>query len=249
MKQLEEVLKNIGWESYEAKAYCSLVEHGSSKLNDLSFRSRVPEGKIYTTMSHLEKRGAVIKTGKRPQKFDAQNPRHVLELEQNQLIENCNRALAKAEQAWEIRHEKIEEKEKAWQTAGISGIFNEIRRLLEVNYKSIQISISDLDWLTSKDINNIKNSIADGGEINIVTFNGLNSNILHRLIDGGVNVRITDEQPMNFCIFDHETVLWIFGNFEVASIMVDKNMANIIEIEFKAIFKKCTKPGDDMIAA
>lgn len=248
MEQLEEVLKDLGWESYEAKAYCTLVKHGASKLKDLSFRSKVPEGKIYSIMSQLENRGAVIKAGKRPQKYDAQNPRYVLEQEQNQLIDKCRLALARAEQAWELRNEKIEQTEKAWQIIGISGILGEIRRLLEVEHDSILISVSDIEWLTSKDIDRIKNCLSKGGVVNAITLNSSSETMLHRLIDAGIDVRITDNQPMNFYIFDNKVVIWISGNYEVASIIVDEKMAALLDKEFKQTFENGIKPGSDIIA-
>ncbi|VVB84942.1 Putative HTH-type transcriptional regulator TrmBL2 [uncultured archaeon] len=248
MKQLEEVLKGFGWESYEVKAYCTLVKHGASKIKDLSFRSKVPEGKIYSVMSQLEKRGAVIKSGKRPQKYDAQNPRYLLEQEQNQLREKCGLALAGVEQAWELRNEKMEETEKVWQITGISGIFSEIRKLLETNCTSIIISAHDLEWLTSKDIDRIKKCISRGVAINVVTLNGSNTSIIHQLVDAGISVRITNNQPMNFYIFNNKVIIWICGNYEIASIIADEKMAAVLEKEFNNMFEKGLKPGSDILA-
>lgn len=248
MNQLEDVLKDLGWESYESKAYCTLVKYGASKLNDLSFRSHVPEGKIYSIMARLEKRGAVLKTGKRPQIYDAQNPRHILENEQNQLIKKCAQALESAEQAWEIRTEKMDETEKVWQMMGISGILGEIRRSSESSCNSIIMLISDLDWFTSKDSNMIESYLNNGGVIDIVTLNDLKSNIQNRL-DPRINIRISEELPMNFCIFDCNTVLWITGNYEVASIIKDESLVALLEIEFGKIFENGSPLGGERIVS
>ncbi|MEE8167534.1 MAG: helix-turn-helix domain-containing protein [Candidatus Hydrothermarchaeales archaeon] len=249
MKQLEEVLKRLEWNSYEIKAYCALVEHGASKVKDLAFRSKVPEGKIYTIMSQLEKRGAVIKAGSRPRKYDAQNPRYILEQEQKLLEKACGKALTRAEQAWEIRNEKIEENEKAWQVTGISGIVGEIRRLLEANHTSVLMSLSNLEWVSSKDIGRIKEYLGTGRVIKIVILNGSGTSKLYRMVDAGINIQTSKDHSMNFCVFDHKIVIWISGNYEVASVIVDEKMAILLEREFEKTFKKGSKPGGDRIAS
>lgn len=247
MKQLEAVLKEIGWERYEAKAYCTLVEHGSTKTTDLSFKSNVPSGRIYSIALKLENKGAVKKVGNRPKKYDAQNPRFVLEQVQNDLEEKCKTALSSAEQAWEIRNEKIEDEEKIWQTAGISGIFNEIRRLLEANHTSVLMSISNIEWLKSKDINRLRKILDKKGALKVLTLINSNKTIQHQMTKAGIDIKVLDEQPMDFCIFDHKIVVWITGNYEAASIIVDENMANLLEKEFDENFKKGSKPMGDII--
>lgn len=226
-----------------------MVKHGASKLNDLSFRSNVPEGKIYSIMSSLEKRGAVIKSGKRPQKYDAQNPRHVLENEQNQLMEKCRKSLESSEQSWEIRNEKIEETEKTWQVVGISSILGEMRRLLETRLHSIISSVPDLNWLTSKDISRIQKCLNNEGNVKIITSTALKPYIYHRMLDAKINVKVSSELPMNFCIFNHKTVLWIIGNYEAATIINDKNLANLLIIEFEKTLTTEFVSGDEIIVA
>lgn len=200
-------------------------------------------------MSSLEKRGAVIKSGKRPQKYDAQNPRHVLEHEQNQLIKKCRKSLESSEQAWEIRNEKIDETEKIWQTIGISSILGEIRRLLETSSNSIILSVSDLNWLTSKDISRIQNCLNDEGDVKIITSTGFKPYLYHRMLDAKIDVNVSSELPMNFCIFNHKTVLWIIGNYEAATIINDENLANVLKIEFEKILTTEYISGDEIIVA
>ena len=131
---------------------------------------------------------------------------------------------------------------------GISGILGEIRRSSESSCNSIIMLISDLDWFTSKDSNMIESYLNNGGVIDIVTLNDLKSNIQNRL-DPRINIRISEELPMNFCIFDCNTVLWITGNYEVASIIKDESLVALLEIEFGKIFENGSPLGGERIVS
>ena len=79
LEQLKDVLKSLKWTEGQTLVYCTLVEKGAMKPADLVIHAGVAQGKIYSILEELERsKGAVIKFGSRPTKYDAQNPRHVL---------------------------------------------------------------------------------------------------------------------------------------------------------------------------
>lgn len=56
---IEEKLKILGLNSYEIKAYLTLVKKGKSKASFITQESGVPNGKIYDTLTSLENKGLV----------------------------------------------------------------------------------------------------------------------------------------------------------------------------------------------
>lgn len=75
-------LKELGLNKYESKAYISLLKIGLSTSPQISLKSGVPYGRIYTILSSLEKKGFVKVFEGKPKRFMAMEPRIIL----NQII-------------------------------------------------------------------------------------------------------------------------------------------------------------------
>ena len=60
------VFKRLGFSKYEAMAYATLCACGKMKMGQLAKYSRVPQSKIYETISNLEEKGAVTISRVRP---------------------------------------------------------------------------------------------------------------------------------------------------------------------------------------
>ncbi|MBM3308918.1 MAG: TrmB family transcriptional regulator [Candidatus Altiarchaeales archaeon] len=71
-------LRELGLDSYEARAYLALVKIGVSTSTALSAESKVPYGKIYPVLYSLASKGYVTIYEGRPKRFMAVEPRIVL---------------------------------------------------------------------------------------------------------------------------------------------------------------------------
>ncbi len=76
---LQKALETLGLTEYEAKAYISLVEKGTSTAGDLSALSEIPHSKIYEVLMRLEKRKLIQTQKGRPILFKAVKPSTALE--------------------------------------------------------------------------------------------------------------------------------------------------------------------------
>jgi sugar-specific transcriptional regulator TrmB len=82
---IQKALETLGLTEYEAKAYISLVEKGTSTAGDLSALSEIPHSKIYEVLMRLEKRNLVETQKGRPILFKAVKPSTALEGVETQL--------------------------------------------------------------------------------------------------------------------------------------------------------------------
>lgn len=72
--ELQKALETLGLTEYEAKAYISLVQKGTSNAGNLSKLAEIPHSKIYEVLTRLEKKKLVeVQTG-RPLFFKAIKP-------------------------------------------------------------------------------------------------------------------------------------------------------------------------------
>lgn len=69
--ECEQLLRNIGFNKYEASAYLTLLEEGFTDANLLSKRSKIPTGKIYSVLDNLENIGFIEVQHSRPKKYRA----------------------------------------------------------------------------------------------------------------------------------------------------------------------------------
>lgn len=69
--ECEQLLRNIGFNKYEAAAYLTLLEEGFTDANLLSKRSKIPTGKIYSVLDNLENIGFIEVQHSRPKKYRA----------------------------------------------------------------------------------------------------------------------------------------------------------------------------------
>lgn len=74
MQELESLLKELGLTEYESKAYLVLLGCDMCTAEVISASGRIPLPRVYDTMQTLAKKGLVIVTKSRPQKFKAVDP-------------------------------------------------------------------------------------------------------------------------------------------------------------------------------
>lgn len=239
MLRLRDVLKRLGWSQYERDAYCSLVTEGASTAADLELRANIPSGRGHSVVKKLKarKEGAVRKLRGRPAKFDAQNPRMVLEAALNDLKEECEAALAEAEPAWDLRAEgSSSNHEKSWIVDGLGGTVNEVRELALRSTTAFTLVLDNLTWIKSKDIEVLKKIIEKGGIVKVVSTRASKSD-LERLAAAGVIAKAVDQVKSGYAVSDHKTVLWVTGKSETATALVDERLAGVLEREFEADYK------------
>jgi sugar-specific transcriptional regulator TrmB len=82
---IQKALETLGLTEYEAKAYISLIEKGTSTAGDLSECSEIPHSKIYEVLQRLEKRKLIQTQKGRPILFKALKPATAIKDTETQL--------------------------------------------------------------------------------------------------------------------------------------------------------------------
>ncbi len=113
---IQKALETLGLTEYEAKAYISLVEKGTSNAGDLSTLSEIPHSKIYEVLMRLEKRKLLETQKGRPILFKAVKPSTALEGIETQLKNDLEKELtekrATLENSYKKRFTEITEAQK-----------------------------------------------------------------------------------------------------------------------------------------
>ena len=72
--ELSELLKKLGFTSYEAKAYITLVLAGPLTATELASKSEIPQPRVYDVVQSLIEKGLILVSEGRPRKFQAIAP-------------------------------------------------------------------------------------------------------------------------------------------------------------------------------
>ena len=69
MDQIIESLKDMGFNTYEAKVYLALLKHHPATGYEISKESGVPQARAYDTLKALETSKAVVSLGGKPTQY------------------------------------------------------------------------------------------------------------------------------------------------------------------------------------
>jgi len=198
-----EELKLLGLNSYEIRAYVTLLEKGENKASFIAKNSKIPTSKIYETLSNLETKGLVYSIPKKIKEFGANS------------IEIIEKLLDKKEKELETTKKKIEELKKIPQrkkegniiiVEGKKGFEKLIRNIPETKTDFVysilwkaDTSPTNLRGLkqASKDTNNNVKLLIDKNvpKSNINTINKYCKNI-KTIESNGIAVEITKETAL-----------------------------------------------------
>jgi sugar-specific transcriptional regulator TrmB len=84
MEELLNKLKDLGFNTYEAKVYLSLLRHHPATGYEVSKESGVPQARAYDTLKVLESRKVVVPTGNKPVTYIPINP--------DELLDRCEKS-------------------------------------------------------------------------------------------------------------------------------------------------------------
>ena len=85
-------LVRIGFTSYQARVYSSLVSLGVGSVSEIHHHSRVPRTKVYETLDELIRQGAVELQPGRPALYRAIHPKTLVKHLTEEYIESARQA-------------------------------------------------------------------------------------------------------------------------------------------------------------
>ena len=246
LEQLKEVLKLLKWTEGQVSVYCTLVEKGVMKPADLVFYAGVAQGKIYSVLDELSKKGSVIKLHGKPAKYDAQNPRFVLDTQLDNIKTRKEDALQQgAEEAFEKRYDQIIKETTCWAVQGISGVMVQLRSLVEDCKSSLKISDPDLNWIGSSEYHMFGKLIRENKTLQIMS-SPASTDVLEDLSSKEADVRVCDELSPYYLI-DDKAVLLRFILPDCGVVIMDKAFVCDMVKQFDSDFECGNKLSENGI--
>lgn len=165
MEDLLNRLKELGFNTYEAKVYLSLLKHNPATGYEVSKESGVPQARAYDTLKVLENRQIVVATGTKPVTYVPITP--------NELLNRSERSFKSSLEYLKDNLPSVTEDfvEPILNLRGSQTILNRIIELINNAKKEIFLEIWNEDVKKLKEP--LKNAHKRGVEIKIVGYNNV----------------------------------------------------------------------------
>jgi sugar-specific transcriptional regulator TrmB len=161
--KIKQKIQDLGFTSYEAMAYVSLLEQNPVTRYELGKNSGVPRSAIYNVIQKLEKIGAVNAYSAEPETYVPLPPDQLLEYLERQFHEKIEKA---REQLKNFENNIIPD--HLWNIVGYNNLIIKVKELIEKAENTLYISA----WRTEFELLEaaIKDAIARGVEVILYSF-------------------------------------------------------------------------------
>ena len=189
------------------------MERGPIAISALAIDANVPQPRIYSIIKSLVSKGYLREITKKPAKYDAMNPGHVLRSKLYELRQGMEAELAEAEQIYETRLQTTRQSESlVWISYGKDAWTSEVMSILESARRSFIGVFRSVGWVTEDGILKLlKKVAASKTSIRIVGLGRLSSvedlEILRDATDAEVRVIEEDSNVAPFAVIDKTRVL------------------------------------------
>lgn len=167
INEIAQRMKKLGFTTYEAKAYISLLQNHPATRYELSKNSGVPRSAIYDTIRKLEATGAVNGLYTEPQKYVPLPPDQLFDLLERQFkerIEEVRSSMKHFETSVEPGH--------LWNIVGYENLIHKAREMIDRAEHSIYLSVWNREAEMLKD--DIKRAQKRGIKLIAFSFTSLN---------------------------------------------------------------------------
>jgi sugar-specific transcriptional regulator TrmB len=139
MEKIINILRKLGLNRYESKAYLALVSSGISTAGRLAEKSGIPRAKVYEVLRGLEKQGFAVSTSTRPSKFKPVKLDDMIMRLQDRAKQDYDSRLGQItdihkeleKNLKDVEVEKGSEEEMVWILRGRDNIYNAIDKLVD----------------------------------------------------------------------------------------------------------------------
>ena len=234
MEQLGDELSHLGWGKYESACYHALVKFGEMKASQVAARIDAQPAKVYQPLNSLHERGYVKVRSENPKRYVAQNPRYVIEKEQERFEAESDEILEGLEEAWEVQIERgPDADDSAWVLSGQDGMNTELLNLIEDAEDSIIGFDTRLAWATRDVIEAIEEALENDVDVSIIG-TPHSTETLDRLEESGATTNVSDNHNRSsYYIVDEKAVLLNIGTQEATLSFEDSDVAGIILDDFQ----------------
>lgn len=167
MDGIIEKLKELGFNSYEAKVYVALLKKYPATGYEVSQISDVPQSRAYDALKSLEAEKIVFSTNEKPQKYNPISPRELTQRYKRRINSTIDFLEKKLPQVKEDYNEPIH------MIAGYDKVISKVKEVINNTSKSLYLEV----W--SSDYKQIEKALSDaydrGVDIKIVGYDNVKS--------------------------------------------------------------------------
>jgi len=167
MEELIQHLKDLGFNSYEAKVYLALLKNHPATGYEVSKASGVPQARSYDTLKVLENRKIVASSGTKPVTYSPINP--------EELLKRCERSFENSINYLRDNLPSLSDDfvEPIMNIRGSDQIFRHVVELIESAENEIFIEIWQEDFEKLRE--NLKRASDRGVDVKIVGYNNIDA--------------------------------------------------------------------------
>ncbi|MCC7446870.1 MAG: TrmB family transcriptional regulator [Anaerolineae bacterium] len=138
MSNVQELLQQLGFGEYEARAYITLLQHQPLNGYELAKVSGLPRANVYSVLQKLEERGAVVR-------LETPDSTRYSPVSPDELIQNVgSRFKAIQDEAQHLLNEITTppEPEHVWNIQGYQAVFEHVQSLINAVQKQVLVAVS-----------------------------------------------------------------------------------------------------------
>ncbi|MDW7731228.1 MAG: helix-turn-helix domain-containing protein [Methanolobus sp.] len=144
---LIESLQDIGFTSYEARVFASLMKNEIATVSTLNMDSGVPSSAIYGALKKLEKKGLIEVQNTRPACYKCLPPEEAINKLKRSFEEECDNILLELGQIYRTcAEEKVEE--AVWTINGVRNVTDKVIQLIGDAREEILVLSSSMPFNT-----------------------------------------------------------------------------------------------------
>ena len=243
---MENKLRQLGLTDYEIKAYLSLISFGSAGGNKLSEISKVPQGKIYLTISKLIEKGLVSQINSKPKIFKAIDPevslKDLIRTEKDKLNELSETLPKEIKTIKKLELNKQDTDEKVTILRGKKNAFPIAHYLYENAKKSLDVILT-FELLTSTSERLLLQAKEKGIKIRILATKKVNLPLIRKMQKQGFNIKYYPVDELRILIKDNEECIQMIVNpkdlMDRLNIYIQsKELTKALELYFNSVWKK-----------
>ncbi|MBM3894935.1 MAG: TrmB family transcriptional regulator [Thaumarchaeota archaeon] len=208
-------LEEFGLSKYEAKAYVTLVSHGTISASEVAYYSNLPRTKIYPTLLKLEKKRLVIISKSKPIMCTAIAPEDAFDdiiQEHIDKVNQMNTLVSKLKRASEESKKTRGAEEKRYFHINSNNVLNQLKIMTEGTKSSIQATVDS--WglnLLAECKEQLLLVLRRNVDVKIIVAPSQIGSESFYAIPDGAKIRVADTVQNSF-IFDQTEVLLIDGD-------------------------------------
>jgi len=147
-------LRKMGLTQYQVKVYAGLVSLGYTTAYQISYVTKVPYPKVYSTLDYLKEMGLVEESRGRPKRFRAKPPMEAITSLQDGFVKSLKTSLKDAISELKTVYSTVDltEERGVWNIVGRRNILSQMKGLLRASKERALIAFPEIGKISPESL-------------------------------------------------------------------------------------------------